>query len=157
MTSDVLPRSLAQSSRVPVAVSCRAIEKGFGQGETRVRVLRGADFEARAGEMTFLVGPSGCGKTTLISIFGGLLTPDAGTVEVFGTDLRRLSGGRLADFRVSTIGFIFQQFNLLPTLTAAENAAVTLIAQGVPTRRAVTVATELLGRLGLGAHIRKSP
>lgn len=152
-----LSESTSVDAPPEAAIRCTGVEKAFGQGDARVRVLRGADFEAVAGEITFLVGPSGCGKTTLISVFGGLLTPDAGTAEVFGTDLGRLGGGRLADFRAANIGFIFQQFNLLPALSAAENAAVTLIARGVPTRRAVAAATDLLGRLGLGPHVRKYP
>lgn len=140
-----------------VAVRCQNVEKGFGSGETRVRVLRGTDFEARTGEMTFLVGPSGCGKTTLISILGGLLTAESGDVQVLGTDLRKLRGGGLVDFRLANIGFIFQQFNLLPTLTAAENAAVALLARGESRRKSVQRASELLGRLGLDEHRHKYP
>ena len=76
----------------PLAVRCVGVEKSFAVGETAIHVLRGTDFFARAGEMTFLVGPSGCGKTTLISIIGAILSADAGTIEVLGTDIRRVRG-----------------------------------------------------------------
>lgn len=139
------------------AVRCRNVVKAFGRGEARVPVLRGADFAAAAGEITFLVGPSGCGKTTLISILGGLLTPDGGDVSLFGTDRARLRGGALADFRLANLGFIFQQFNLLPTLTIAENAAVPLLARGVSGRKARAAAVDLLTKLGLEKHLDKHP
>ena len=150
---------LAQEDYPPgqLAVRCRGVEKQFGSGDARVRVLRGVDFSARAGEITFLVGPSGCGKTTLISILGGLLSFDAGEVDVLGTDLRRLKSGRLVDFRLENLGFIFQQFNLLPALTAAENTAVSLLARGVSNSRAVKLASDLLQQLGLEGHVKKYP
>jgi putative ABC transport system ATP-binding protein len=140
-----------------LAVRCRGIEKSFGEGQARVKVLRGTDFEARAGEMTFLVGPSGCGKTTLISIIGAILSCDGGSVEVLGEDLRRKRNARLAEFRLANFGFIFQQFNLLPALSAAKNASVPLVAQGMSTRKAEKAAAAMLERLGLGAHVNKSP
>ncbi len=140
-----------------MAVRCAGIEKGFGRGPARVQVLRGTDFSVPTGQMTFLVGPSGCGKTTLISVVGGILSPDAGAVEVFGQDLAALSRGRLADFRLQNLGFIFQQFNLLPALSAVENAAVPLIARGESAARAHAAAAEALGELGLGDHGHKMP
>jgi putative ABC transport system ATP-binding protein len=141
----------------PLAVRCVGVEKSFAVGETAIHVLRGTDFVARAGEMTFLVGPSGCGKTTLISIIGAILSADAGTIEVLGTDIRRLRGGRLADFRLANLGFIFQQFNLLPALSATENASLPLVAAGRSTRASERAAAALLDRLGLGAHLHKMP
>lgn len=140
-----------------LALHCEQITKEFGSGQTRIQVLRGADFSVRLGEMMFLVGPSGCGKTTLISVLAGLLTPSGGTLTVFGQSLRKLRGGRLVDFRGKNIGFIFQQFNLLPTLTAAENAAVPLIGQRMRFSRAVRVAGEMLDKLGMQAHKHKYP
>src|SRR5205809_6024300 len=111
---------------VPFAVICRGVTKEFGTGDTKVQALRGIDLEIPAGEMTLLVGPSGCGKTTLISIIAGLLDPTRGEVDVFGTSLSRLKCGKKVQFRGENIGFLFQQYNLLPSLTAAENAAVPL-------------------------------
>ena len=140
-----------------IAVRCVGVQKSFAAGETTVRVLRGTDFTARAGEMTFLVGPSGCGKTTLISIIGAILSADAGSVEVLGFDVRRARGGRLADFRLANFGFIFQQFNLLPALSAAENASIPLVAAGRSTRFGERAAAALLARLGLENHLHKMP
>jgi putative ABC transport system ATP-binding protein len=140
-----------------IAVRCVGVQKSFAAGETTVRVLRGTDFTARAGEMTFLVGPSGCGKTTLISIIGAILSADAGSVEVLGFDVRRARGGRLADFRLANLGFIFQQFNLLPALSATENASIPLVAAGRSTRFGERAAATLLARLGLENHLHKMP
>lgn len=134
--SATMERDRPASGAGELAVRCAGIEKSFGEGQARVKVLRGTDFEARAGEMTFLVGPSGCGKTTLISVIGAILSCDDGRVEVLGEDLRRKSNARLAEFRLANFGFIFQQFNLLPALSAAENASVPLVAQGMSTRKA---------------------
>ncbi len=140
-----------------LVVRCVGVEKSFQAGEARVQVLRGTDFWAREGEMTFLVGPSGCGKTTLISVIGAILSCEAGEVEVLGEDVRRLRRSALAAFRLMNLGFIFQQFNLLPALSAAENAALPLVARGVSTSAAEKKASELLTRLGLGGHERKMP
>jgi putative ABC transport system ATP-binding protein len=140
-----------------LAVVCRGVTKEFVQGDTRTQALRGIDLEVYAGEMTLLVGPSGCGKTTLISVVAGLLDPTEGEVEVLGTNLTRLSGRRKVDFRGEHIGFVFQQYNLLPSLTAAENAAVPLLIAGRPRRQAVARAADLLGQLGLGDKVRALP
>ena len=118
-----LERSTATDA---VAARCRDVVKIYGQGDTGVRALDGVDFDARFGEMTLLVGPSGCGKTTLICIVAGLLDATSGEVEVLGRSRNELRGGRLTQFRAENIGFVFQQYNLLPSLTAAENAAVPL-------------------------------
>ncbi len=139
------------------AVDCQKIEKSFGQGETQTKVLRGIDFTAAQGEMTFLVGPSGCGKTTLISIIAGLLGSDSGSVSLFGESLASLSARDQILFRRRHLGFVFQQYNLLPALTAAENAAVPLFAAGMNRKLAVKKATDLLGALGIGHRADASP
>ena len=144
------------SMHLPI-VECRGITKSFGIGQQRVQVLRGVDFKAARGEMTFLVGPSGCGKTTLISIVGGILPRDGGELDVGGHDLGKLPSSKQSAFRLKNVGFIFQQYNLLPALTARENAAVPLIAAGVPSRAAHARAGELLDRLGLGSQMHKFP
>jgi putative ABC transport system ATP-binding protein len=132
-----------------IAVECIQIKKDFGTGSIRTQAV--------SGKMTFLVGPSGCGKTTLISIIGGLLTPTAGEVKLFGKSLASFSKGKLADYRSTTIGFIFQQFNLLPTLSAVENAAVSLVIQGEWFGAAIKKATLILETLEMGPHLYKLP
>ena len=139
------------------AVSCRAVRKSFGHGDAAVEVLRGIDFEAIQGKLTFLVGPSGCGKTTLISVIAGLLDRSAGQVELFGQDLQQLTERERILFRRKNLGFVYQQFNLLPALTAAENAAVPLLAAGVPRAEAVTRAKDLLVKLGLEHRLEALP
>src|SRR5882724_7964616 len=131
------------------AVQCRNVIKDFGQGDTRVRVLRGVDFEAYPGKLTLLVGPSGCGKTTLISVIAGLLDSSDGEVELFGQNVEQFSANERIRFRRKNLGFVYQQYNLLPALTASENAAVPLLASGVARRQAVETAKELLITLGL--------
>lgn len=139
------------------AIEVKGIVKEFPAGDTPVRVLHGIDVGINAGELTYLVGESGSGKTTLISIIAGILYPTEGSVSVFGTDIYALTDTGLVTFRLGTIGFIFQQYNLLPTLTAAENAAVPLIAAGVARREATERATELLAKLNIGDHAHKFP
>ncbi|MFN0067108.1 MAG: ABC transporter ATP-binding protein [Limisphaerales bacterium] len=141
----------------PAAVNCRGVHKHFGEGDARIHVLRGVDFAARAGEFTFLVGPSGCGKTTLISVIAGLLDGTGGAVEVFGENTARLAPREQVLFRRRHLGFVFQQYNLLPALTAAENAAVPLLAAGVKRREAVDRARALLTRLGMEARMEALP
>src|SRR5271163_3159343 len=125
-------------------VTCRNLSKDYGSGDSRVRALRGVDLDIAPGELTLLVGPSGCGKTTLISILAGTLDPTAGDVSVLGVDLKQLSKREKAAFRAKNVGFVFQQFNLLPALTAAENVAVPLVINGQSKAAAVARATEVL-------------
>src|SRR4030095_14016053 len=119
--------------------------------------LRGVDFTTRFGELSFLVGPSGCGKTTLISIIAGLLDRTAGEMRVLGTDLDALSAAQRVLVRRQNLGFIFQQYNLLPARTAAENVAVPLIAAGTARRAAVERSKDLLSTLGLGNRVDAFP
>jgi putative ABC transport system ATP-binding protein len=139
------------------AVKCSRIRKSFGAGETKVEVLRGIEFEAHQGEMTFLVGPSGCGKTTLISVIAGLLDPTDGEVQVFGRNIAALRPKDQILFRRENLGFVFQQYNLLPALTAAENAAVPLLAAGMSLKKAVQKAKDLLDTLGMGPRVNNYP
>jgi putative ABC transport system ATP-binding protein len=129
------------------AVVCQQITKEFGDGDSRILALRGIDLAVYGGELTLLVGPSGCGKTTLISIVAGLLDPSAGDLTVLGENLLKMKGRRLVDFRGVNVGFVFQQYNLLPALTAAENAAVPLIIAGRPRREAIAKARDVLAEL----------
>jgi putative ABC transport system ATP-binding protein len=139
------------------AVAAQGVTKEFGSGDNRVSVLRGVDFDVPFGQMTLLVGPSGCGKTTLLSVIAGLLDPTGGEISVLGQSVGRLSGSESILFRRKNLGFVFQQYNLLPALTAAENAAVPLLAAGVPRKRAVDRASELLAELGLEDRLRSLP
>ena len=104
-----------------------------------------------------LVGPSGCGKTTLISIIAGILSATAGTVETCGKLITQLTDAEKVAFRRHSIGFVFQQYNLLPALTAEENAAIPLVAAGIPMGVAATKAAAILEQIGMAAHLRKLP
>ena len=139
------------------AVACSRVTKEFGAGDNRVQVLRGVDLTIPFGEMTMLVGPSGCGKTTMLSVIAGLLNRTGGELHVLGRDLNGLSGRDAVMFRRKNLGFVFQQFNLLPSLTAAENAAVPLLASGVQKKEAVERSRALLAELGLGARADAYP
>ena len=139
------------------AVSLRGLKKGFGSGATRIEVLHGIDLDAKVGEILMLVGPSGCGKTTLLTLIAGLLDPEKGSIHVFGSHMETLSAGQKTTFRRANIGFVFQQYNLIPTLTAAENVAVPLLIQDVPRKAAVKRAEEMLEKVGLVRRMSSFP
>jgi putative ABC transport system ATP-binding protein len=120
-------------------------------------LLRGASVGVEPGEVVGLVGPSGCGKTTLISIIAGILSPTEGDVAIHGLPIGSLTDRQRVAFRRTNIGFVFQQYNLLPALTTAENAAVPLIAAGRPRAEALACARDMLARLGMADHADKLP
>lgn len=138
-------------------IECRDVAKVYGSGNAEVHALRGINLDVYPGEITMLVGPSGCGKTTLLSVIAGILRPTSGSVNALGTDLTRLSSWRRTAFRRDNVGFVFQQFNLLPALTAAENAAVPLVIKGYSRWKALTQAKELLGKMGMGNRVNNLP
>jgi putative ABC transport system ATP-binding protein len=140
-----------------VSVDVKNVNKEFMFGDTPNPVLFDINLQVNMGEMTMLVGPSGCGKTTLISILSGILSPTSGDVTVIGQTLTQMTDREKVLFRRQNIGFIFQQYNLLPALTAAENAAMPLIAAGVPFFEAVSRAGEVLAQIGMAAHVGKRP
>lgn len=140
-----------------MAVRVRGVTKDFGSGDSIARALRGVDLDVPYGELLMLVGPSGCGKTTLVSIVAGTLEPTAGDVMVLGHDLTAMSNGRKVRFRREHVGFIFQAYNLLPALTAVENAAVPLLIAGWRRSHAVEAAADVLERLGLGDRLANLP
>ena len=131
--------------------------KTYGSGNAEVHALRGVDLDVYPGEITMLVGPSGCGKTTLLSVIAGILKPTSGSVVALGTELTALNSWRRTAFRRKNVGFVFQQFNLLPALTAAENASVPLVIQGYSKRAAVADAKELLTKIGMGQRLNNLP
>ena len=143
--------------RSGTAVLCRDVKKTYGSGADRVPALRGIDLEVRTGELLMLVGPSGCGKTTLISVMAGILDQDEGECHVFDRDWAEMSSREKTDFRGRSVGFVFQAFNLLPALSAAENVAVPLLIQGVPRKEAVERARGVLDRVGLGDRWKSLP
>lgn len=132
-----------------LAVSCRGVTKSYGSGEAQVHALRGIDLDVLPGELLMLVGPSGCGKTTLISVIAGILDQDAGDCTLFGRNLQQLSKRARVAYRGVNIGFVFQAFNLIPSLTAAENAAIPLLVNSVKMEEALARAGERLREVGL--------
>ncbi len=140
---------MIDSQTQPAAVRARGIVKSFGTGDTKVTVLRGIDLDIYLGEMLLLVGESGGGKTTLLSAIAGILDIDDGDIDVLGVPLGELPASKRTTFRGQTMGFIYQQFNLLPTLTAAENVAVPLLIQKIGLPEALRRARAMLDRVGL--------
>jgi putative ABC transport system ATP-binding protein len=142
---------------IELAVHCRTISKSYGAGLSRSSVLVNVDLDATCGQMTFICGPSGCGKTTLLSIIAGVLEPDDGRVDIFSTPMRSLSRRARAQFRSRNIGFVLQQFNLLPALDLVENVSVPLLITGHPVRSANKAALAALERVGIAEHARRHP
>lgn len=140
-----------------VAVAVKNIVKDFEVGNGKQRVLFDISTEIYAGELTMLVGPSGCGKTTLISIISGILSETSGEIIINNTSITKLSDNEKVDFRRKNIGFIFQQYNLLPSLTAAENASVALVADGVEFSAACKKSAEILKKIDMGDNLEKTP
>ena len=139
-----------------IAVSCHGVTKTYGQGPTAVLALRGIDLEVRIGELLMLVGPSGCGKTTLISVIAGVLDRNGGECSVFNHDYQHMTEIDKTVFRGRNIGFVFQAFNLIPALTAAENVAAPLIINGAKRRAAVHSADEVLQKVGFDRRMMLS-
>lgn len=150
MSIDVSPES-------SIAVKVEKVTKIFPNGDTPTYALREVSFQAMSGRLTMIVGPSGCGKTTLLSVICGTLDVDSGDIEVFGSNLKTMSDAEITRFRCLNVGFIFQQFNLIPTLTIVENASIPLILQGWHYKKAEEKTAALLEDLGLGARIRSFP
>ncbi len=139
------------------AVSLRGVTKSYGSGSSRVHALRGVDLDVRLGELLMLVGPSGCGKTTLISVAAAILDHDEGQITVFDRVLKSMSQVEKTRFRGTNIGFVFQAYNLIPTLTVAENVAVPLLIVGNRRRAALSRAKEILEAVGLGDKLGALP
>jgi putative ABC transport system ATP-binding protein len=140
-----------------LVVEVSGVEKHFGDGPDRIHALRKVNLQAYAGEILMLVGPSGCGKTTLLSAIAGTLRVESGEIQVFGKALHRMSGGDLTRFRAKHIGFIFQQFNLIPTLSVAENVGIPLLIQGVSHSEAIKRSRAVLDAVDLGGRWQERP
>lgn len=140
-----------------IAVSCRGLMKSYGMSDARTLALRGVDLDIRYGELLMLVGPSGSGKTTLLSIIAGILDQDAGQCVALGHDFQRMNTNERARFRGRSIGFVFQTFNLLPSLSVAENVAVPLLIQGMARKDAAVRARGMLDSVGLGGRADALP
>ncbi len=139
------------------AVVASGIEMIFQSGAERFQALRGIELEIFSDDLELLMGPSGSGKTTLLSILSGILTPTAGTVELLGQEITGLSRGKLAKFRLKNIGFIFQDFNLFPALTAQENVEAVLNLKGIRRQAAKHQAQQLLEQVGLADKVKSLP
>jgi len=143
--------------KTTVALRARNVQKAYGTGNARALALKDATLEARYGELMMIVGPSGCGKTTFLSVICGTLAADDGEIEILGRDLASMTTDQLTAFRGKHIGFIFQQFNLLPTLNARENASIPLLIQGLHWKNAEAKAETLLHQLGMGERLLSRP
>ncbi len=138
-------------------VQARDVTKSFGEGEARISVLKGVDLNVAPGEVLLLVGPSGSGKTTLLSVIAGILESDSGEVEILGESINAMSQSAKTHFRRENLGFIFQQYNLLPALNATENAAVPLFIRGWPKLEALARGEEVLKSMGMGDRLKALP
>ena len=147
----MIPRSQSD-----VAVKCHGLKKTYGEGTAAVQALRQVDLEILTGELLMLVGPSGCGKTTLISIIAGILDQSDGDCLVFDQDFKNMRAGDKTRYRGQNIGFVFQAYNLIPALTAAENVAVPLLVHGVKRSQAVERAREVLKQVGFDERMMNS-
>ena len=139
------------------AVICRDVVKTYGKGEIAVHALKGVSLEARFGELLMIVGPSGCGKTTLLSVICGTLRADSGTIELFGKTISSMPDRELTAFRARNVGFIFQQFNLVPTLTARENVSIPRLLTGASYAAAQEDAGAMLAQVGLAGREESFP
>src|SRR2546426_6700630 len=140
-----------------VIIEAQQVKKIYRMGQQRVEALNGIDMAVEAGEMVAIMGPSGCGKTTLLNCLSGLDTIDEGTIFIQGDNLRDLSDNERTAYRARHMGFIFQDFNLLPMLSALENVELPMLISKVPSRKARNRAMEMLDRVGLADRARHRP
>lgn len=140
-----------------IVIEVRGLTKIFDSGEAEVRAVDGVDLTVRRGEIVLVMGPSGSGKTTLLTMMGGLLRPTSGSVHINGSDITAMEESRLPSVRRRYVGFVFQSFNLLEALTAAENVEIALNLAGVRNRKARSKAEGLLADLGMVKRLRFRP
>jgi putative ABC transport system ATP-binding protein len=142
---------------VSAAIRANKLVKWFGEGDAKTFAIREVTFEASFGEMLYIEGPSGSGKTTLLSMISGILRPNSGSVTVKDLDIWSLSADQLADFRLSTIGFVFQDYHLFPRLTTAENVAIPLILKKQDWDASLKLAQQYLEIVGLRDRAQLPP
>jgi putative ABC transport system ATP-binding protein len=140
-----------------LAIRATELVKWFGEGEAKTYAVREASFEAYFGEMLYIVGPSGSGKTTLLSMISGILKPNSGTVRVEDKEIWSLKEDEIANFRLNTVGFVFQDFHLFPRLTTAENVAIPLILKRRNWNESVQEAMQYLDIVGLKGRAHLPP
>ena len=140
-----------------IVVEMKGVTKNYRMGAIEVQALRGLDLTVSRGEFTVLVGPSGSGKTTALNLIGALDKPTAGTIELEGNQLNDMGRRALARLRRDRIGFVFQAYNLMPVLTAYENAEAVLALQGVPSAERKEIVTKLLREVGLEGMEKRRP
>jgi putative ABC transport system ATP-binding protein len=139
------------------AIVCTGVTKSYRSKTTTTPALRGVDLAINQGELFMLVGPSGCGKTTLISVIAGILDHDGGSCLIFGKNLQGMSDVERTTFRGKNVGFVFQAYNLIPTLTTTENVSIPLLLAGVERNEAAARAREVLERVGLKDKLLTPP
>ncbi|MCC6579294.1 MAG: ABC transporter ATP-binding protein [Phycisphaeraceae bacterium] len=154
---DILTAAAASREASAPLVRLRGVKKSFGPARTAVHALRGIDLDVHPRELLLVVGPSGCGKTTMLSIISGVLNPTAGEVDVFGCAWSTLSEDAKARRRGELLGFVFQEFRLIPTLDTLENVMAPLLIGHVPWTEAAGRAAEMLARVGLGKRLHARP
>jgi ABC-type lipoprotein export system ATPase subunit len=146
-----------QDQQTQTIIQAQKVRKIYHSGQLRVEALRNIDMEVAKGEMVAIMGPSGCGKTTLLNCLAGLDTIDEGDIYIKGDNLRDLTDNQRTTYRAQHMGFVFQDFNLLPMLSAVENVELPLLISRVPSRKARHRALELLKRVGLADRARHRP
>jgi putative ABC transport system ATP-binding protein len=147
----------ARPTGVPSIIVARDVVKTYDTGSEPVLALRGVSLEVPRGEMVAIMGPSGCGKTTLLNCLSGLDTIDSGLIEIEGTDITKMPDRRKTTYRARRMGFVFQTYNLLPVLSAAENVELPLVVSGVDAREARDRALKALALVGLESRARHWP
>ena len=138
-------------------IRIRGLKKVYRVGEERVRALNGVDLDIYPGEFVCIIGRSGSGKSTLLNMMAGLEKPSRGSIVIAGEHLEKMNEKQLVDFRLRHIGFIFQQFNLFPSMTAVENVTMPLVYRGVSARKRKAAALQMLKDLGLSKHVNHKP
>ena len=145
----MLQRCSVPEDAPKLAVHVRHVSKTFGSGNRVVHALEEVNLDARFGELLMSVGPSGSGKTTLLSVIAGTLRFNSGELDVLQRPLHQMTDDQLTEFRKQNIGFIFQQYHLIPTLTIVENVSIPLLLNGCPREKAESIAAGLLGMIGI--------